>query len=47
MRAPAGTAVLHILAEFLGVLAFDVDRQPERGGDQEADQQIGRVEARK
>ena len=28
MRAPAGTAVLHILAEFLGVLAFDVDRQP-------------------
>ena len=47
MRAPAGTAVLHILAEFLGVLAFDVDRQPKRGGDQEADQQIGGVEARK
>lgn len=45
--SPSGTAVLHILAEFLGVLAFDVDRQPERGGDQEADQQIGRVEARK
>ena len=45
--SPSGTAVLHILAEFLGVLAFDVDRQPERGGDQEADQQIGRGEARK
>ena len=47
MRAPAGAAVLHILAKLLGILAFDVDRQPERGGDQEADQQIGGVEARK
>ena len=47
MRAPAGAAVLHILAKLLCVLAFDVDRQPERGGDQEADQQIGGVEARK
>ena len=47
MRAPAGAAVLHILAELLGVLAFDVDRQPERGGDQNTNHQISGMEARK
>ena len=43
--APAGCAVFHVFAKLFGVLAFDVDRQAQRGSKQNADEQIRRMEA--
>ena len=45
MRTPTGTAILHVLSEFLGVFAFYIDDKPEYDRERDADQKIGGVKA--
>ena len=44
-RSPAGRAVFHVFSELLGILALDVDRQPDQACRQDAYAEIDRVKA--
>lgn len=45
LRPPAGRAILHVLSEFSGVFAFDIDHKPHDRGNADANAEINRMKA--